>query len=89
MGYLTCAAPGCDRVLHPRNRSRVCRDHNHSAWCRCAQCSQRHGLPPPPDPVTPSRVEVRRVQIPVFTTCSNVPGYAYVSLPREPWEVRP
>lgn len=97
MGHLICASPGCGRGLSPANRSGVCRAHNHSEWCGCAACDPRRDtpspLPPPVAPVVfdapPRLAEVRTVQIPVFTTCSNVPGYASVSLPREPWEVSP
>lgn len=34
----TCAHPGCNRRLHDRNATNVCRDHIHSDQCACLQC---------------------------------------------------
>lgn len=40
-----CAVPGCGRELYSRNRSAVCRAHNHEAgFCVCVQCVGSKGV---------------------------------------------
>ena len=37
-----CAVPGCGAEIDPRNRSGVCRGHNHlGGYCTCSQCAAR------------------------------------------------
>ena len=76
----TCAVPGCDRTLYPRNWTGVCRAHNHAAgFCGCAQCSPESTPPQKPGPY---RVRTRDELVnegllperPVFSAARRKPG---------------
>lgn len=45
----TCAYPGCNAPLGLKNRTGLCRSHNHSIqYCRCIQCNRKRDANTPP-----------------------------------------
>lgn len=106
MGRLIpCAVPGCGRILAATTRSGVCRAHNHSQWCACAQCTavrppacrpsapeyhpQILPLPPAAPRLDPVDPRIRQVRVPNHGTYSGVSAATFISLPRAPWEAAP
>lgn len=72
-----CAVPGCGRELYERNKTGVCRAHNHrQPYCMCVQCTRKYDKPRY-RVVTPEEVQALNRQ-------TKMTGSG-VSLPAEPW----
>lgn len=76
-----CAFPGCTATIYAKNRSGVCRDHNHAkGHCQCFDCT---GVAP--SLAVADRGDVRVIEVPYPTSNSGVALKAKVTLPKEPW----
>lgn len=96
-----CALPGCGRELTSKNRTGVCRAHNHAAgFCYCVQCAGLKGRTVVKtaeqlrsegllgkESVAPQRQSVARASPFVVRSPAGMrPAPAAVTLPVLPWE---
>ena len=78
-----CSYPGCDRARRKDSQSEMCRDHMHSAYCRCRKCQSGFVREEPREKIQHA-VPVKVVNL--WTEGPDQrPQKCNITLPKEPW----